>query len=93
MGADNIGDLGLGDEASVGCDIATLSGLQVVGHAGVVKEEGGSGTNVKTHVAASAKKEGESTLQPKYSTRAPVPPLMVRLPATLSMTPARNIRN
>ena len=45
--------------ASVGCDIATLSGLQVVGHAGVVKEDGSSGPNVETHVAAGAKRESQ----------------------------------
>jgi hypothetical protein len=35
----------------VGGDIATLGGLQVVGHARVVREEGSGGTNLGTHVA------------------------------------------
>jgi hypothetical protein len=49
------------EAVSVGGDIATLGGFQVVGHARDVREEGSSGTNLDTHVAASARGRVDAT--------------------------------
>jgi hypothetical protein len=49
--------------ASVGCDMATLSDPQVVGHVGAVREEGSSGINLDNHVAASARGRVDATAE------------------------------